>query len=311
MRSTATSPADSAPSSPTAAHRVARALARPRTMAIACIAVLSALGWLYTGLVVAPAILAGDAAALGPGMGLFARLVDPAVMGPAWLQALCATPFAAPAGPAVALWASLGLVFAMWAAMTLAMMLPTAAPMLLTYAELAETAARQSEPTVSPLVLAAGFAAVWLGFAAAATGLYFAVRPTGLMTEAMAPASRWLAGLVFIGAGLYQFSSLKQACLRACRSPFAFFFANWASTPRAVFRLGLRQGLYCLGCCWAAMLVMFAVGLMNVVWMAGLGIVMAAEKMARGEWFTRVVGVAFLGLGAALAAWAAMEVFPR
>ena len=78
---------------------------------------------------------------------------------------------------------------------------------------------------------------------------------------------------------LYQFSALKHACLTHCQQPFPFFFANWATTPRGVFRLGLTQGLYCLGCCWAMMLVMFAVGVMNVVWMAALGMVMTIEKM--------------------------------
>ena len=95
----------------------------------------------------------------------------------------------------------------------------------------------------------------------------------------MAAAGALFSGALFVGAGLYQFSALKHACLTLCQRPFPFFFANWTTEPRGVFRLGLRQGLYCLGCCWAMMLVMFAVGAMNVVWMAALGIVMTVEKM--------------------------------
>ena len=169
------------------------------------------------------------------------------------------------------------------------MMLPTAGPMILTYAEIADTAARKREPAASPLVLTAGYVAVWLGFALAATALQFALTQPALL-DAGRGESRWLAGAIFIGAGLYQFSALKQACLTLCQRPFPFFFANWTAEPRGVFRLGLRQGLYCLGCCWALMLVMFAVGAMNVVWMAALGVVMTIEKMTTTARFSRCRG---------------------
>jgi predicted metal-binding membrane protein len=123
----------------------------------------------------------------------------------------------------------------------------------------------------------------------------------------MASASELFTGAIFVGAGLYQFSALKHACLTRCQQPFPFFFANWATTSRGVFRLGVKQGLYCLGCCWAMMVVMFAVGVMNVVWMAGIGIVMTVEKMLTGRRFTHSVGVALIAAGAVvvLAAFAA------
>ena len=117
-----------------------------------------------------------------------------------------------------------------------------------------------------------------------------------------------IAAAVFVSAGIYQFTPLKQACLTACKRPFTFFFANWTPRPAGVLRLGVRQGLFCLGCCWAAMLVMFAVGVMNVVWMAALGAAMALEKVLPGIWFTRAMGVTFLGLGSAVAL-AAAKVF--
>jgi predicted metal-binding membrane protein len=279
------------------ARRLVAVLRRPRTLALGCIVFLAALGWLYAGLLVAPVIQAGQASTLGPGMGWFALIAGQGTSAPAWLQVLCIAPVT---GAGAAPWADFALVLAMWVAMTFAMMLPTAGPMLLTYAELAETAARQREPAASPLVLAAGYLAIWLGFAVAATLLQRVLISTGLLGESMGLVHTGLAATIFIGAGLYQFSSLKRACLNACKRPFTFFFANWSGEARGVFRLGLRQGMYCLGCCWAAMLVMFAVGQMNVVWMAGLGAVMTAEKMARGTWFSRLVGVTFLALGAAL-----------
>ena len=106
-----------------------------------------------------------------------------------------------------------------------------------------------------------------------------ALARAALQNSGLAAASGLFAGAIFIGAGAYQFSALKHACLTQCQRPFPFFFTNWATTPRGVFRLGVKQGFYCVGCCWAMMLVMFAVGVMNVVWMAGLGIVMTIEKI--------------------------------
>jgi predicted metal-binding membrane protein len=116
--------------------------------------------------------------------------------------------------------------------------------------------------------------------------------------------SLWLAAAIFLGAGIYQFSALKHACLTQCQRPFPFFFANWTAEPRGVFRLGLRQGLYCLGCCFAAMLIMFAAGAMNVVWMAILAILMTVEKMTTTTKFSRIVGTGFVAIGLGIAVMA-------
>ena len=190
--------------------------------------------------------------------------------GPGW-EALCR-----PA--ALGGWGDMALVPPMWIAMTLAMMLPTAGPMILTYAEIADTAARQREPVVSPVVLTAGYVAVWLGFALAASVLQIVLARHAVLEAGRVGAL--VSGALFVVAGLYQFSALKHACLTLCRRPFPFFFANWTTETRGVFRLGLRQGMVCLGCCWAMMLLMFAVGAMNVIWMAALGMAMTVEKLA-------------------------------
>jgi predicted metal-binding membrane protein len=167
--------------------------------------------------------------------------------------------------------------------------------MILTYAQIAETADAEGETVVSPLVLAAGFLVVWLGFALIASVLHLALTSLALLDATMGSVNTLFAGGILLLAGLYQFSALKQACLAKCQHPFPFFFANWSDTRRGVFRLGLRQGLYCLGCCWATMLVMFAVGVMNVVWMAAFGVIMALEKLSTTPRLSRAVGVA-LGL---------------
>jgi predicted metal-binding membrane protein len=115
--------------------------------------------------------------------------------------------------------------------------------------------------------------------------------------------SRAVSGALFIAAGLYQFSALKQSCLSKCQQPFPFFFANWTDKGAGVFRLGLRQGLYCLGCCWAMMLVLFAVGAMNVIWMAALGVVMTIEKLSTTARWSHAVGAGFVAIGAVMVAW--------
>ncbi|MGA7312246.1 MAG: DUF2182 domain-containing protein, partial [Pseudolabrys sp.] len=176
-------------------------------------------------------------------------------------------------------------------------MLPSAAPMIMTYAGIADTAARKKERIISPFVLAAGYAAVWFGFSVIAALTQILLTQVALLDATMTSASGLLSGAIFIGAGLYQFSALKHACLNHCQQPFPFFFTNWATTARGVFRLGLKQGVYCLGCCWAMMLVMFAVGVMNVIWMAGLAILMTIEKMLIGRRFTHIVGVALIVIG--------------
>ena len=262
------------PHLPPAASRLGAVFARPKAIAAICVVALAGLGWLALGL-------------------LYSGMTP--------LEAICR-------GLTVsgAAWGAGGfaIVALMWGAMTLAMMLPSAAPMILTYAEIADTAARKGERIVSPFVLAAGYMLVWLGFAAAATVAQYAFTRAALLDTGMQSASGLFSGAIFIGAGVYQFSALKHACLTQCRSPFPFFFTHWATTPRGVFRLGLKQGLYCLGCCWAMMLVMFAVGVMNVLWMAALGMLMTFEKIGSGRRFTHIVGVALIVAGVVFVATA-------
>jgi predicted metal-binding membrane protein len=265
---------------PPVSARLANTVGRPRILAGACVVVLAGLGWLYLGVMVW-AMPQGDIGALGPWL---ATAICRPTLGTATLP-----------GMASGTWdlAASALVLLMWCAMVLAMMLPSAGPMILTYAQIADTAARKAEP----VVLAAGYLAVWLGFALVATVLQGALAAAGVVDPAMSSVSGLFSGAVLLGAGLYQFSPLKHACLTACQRPFPFFFAHWTTLPGKLFRLGLRQGLYCLGCCWAMMLVMFAVGLMNVAWMAGLALVMTVEKITITTRFSRIIGAILVTVG--------------
>jgi predicted metal-binding membrane protein len=248
-----------------------RPAAHSRFVGALAIVVLAAAGGIYVGLMAADAAL---------------------------LQALCRVDFAGTASAA-----RFALVVLMWGAMVLAMMLPTAGPMVLTYGEIAETAARKGEPVASPLILIAGFVVVWLGFALAAAVLQAMLAQAALLDRQLLAAGGLLSGALFLAAGAYQFSALKRACLTHCQRPFPFFFANWTESPVGVFRLGLRQGFYCVGCCWAMMLLMLAVGVMNVAWMAALGIVMAIEKLGSGLRFTRLVGAVLTAIGVVVIVW--------
>jgi len=187
----------------------------------------------------------------------------------------------------------------MWVAMVLAMMLPGAAPMILTYAEIADTAARKGERIVSPFVLAAGYILVWLGFAVLAALVQGSLTYAGLLDVVSVSTHGWLSAVLFVGAGFYQFSPLKDACLHQCQRPLPFFFANWTTRRSGIFRLGLRQGLYCLGCCWVLMLLMFAVGVMNIVGLVVLTIVIMGEKMTTR--LARPIGMALIVIGAVFA----------
>jgi predicted metal-binding membrane protein len=170
--------------------------------------------------------------------------------------------------------ASIVAAFLLWAAMSLAMMLPSALPMISAYLDISDAAGRNNKAVVSARYLVAGYLAIWLAFAAAATALQSIVE----LTPAMALANEHHAALLLLLAGIYQFAPLKHACLVKCRMPMPYFFAHWSDHMWGVFRMGVGQGILCLACCWALMLLMFAAGLMNLMWMAGLSILIALEK---------------------------------
>ena len=179
-------------------------------------------------------------------------------------------------GPYLLSWSvyDFALVIAMWSAMSLAMMLPTAAPMISTYMDIAGAAQKKQIGVVPVAILAFGYLTVWLAFALLATLVQIGMH--GQQVAGLAGGAG--PGLVLIGAGAYQFSGLKHACLSKCRRPMPYFMANWSDRPAEVYAMGLRQGLNCLGCCWAIMSLALVAGFMNPIWMAGAGLFMLLEK---------------------------------
>jgi len=193
----------------------------------------------------------------------------------------------------------------MWWVMMIAMMVPGAAPVILLYARVFRhgQARGQIPGAVAPTAaFAAGYLACWLGFSALATALQFALEHSGLVHGMMMwSTDRWLTAGLLVAAGLYQLSPFKAACLAQCRSPVEFLARHWRPGRRGAFRLGIVHGAYCLGCCWALMLLLFAAGIMNLVWIAGLSILVLIEKLAPfGAALTKPIAVLLLLGGAAL-----------
>ena len=173
-----------------------------------------------------------------------------------------------------------GLLAAMWAVMMVGMMLPSAMPMILLYSAVERK--RASGPLLRTSVFVFGYLVVWTGFALLAAGLQKLLADVALITPAMALASRTIAGGVMIFAGVYELTPLKQACLRLCRGPVAFVTAHWRAGLSGALQMGVRHGLYCTGCCWALMLLLFVGGVMNFAWILGLAALILAQKLAPG-----------------------------
>jgi predicted metal-binding membrane protein len=193
-------------------------------------------------------------------------------------------------------------MFLMWWVMMIAMMIPSAAPMVLLYARVFRHGqARGQIPgaLVPTGMFAAGYLVCWLAFSALATALQFALEQASLVHGMwMWSTSRWLTAGLLIAAGLFQLTPLKAACLEHCRSPTAFLSQHWRPGRIGAFRLGLVHGTYCLGCCWALMLLLFAAGIMNLVWIAGLAALVLVEKLAPfGTNLSRLAAAALVGAG--------------
>jgi predicted metal-binding membrane protein len=172
------------------------------------------------------------------------------------------------------------LMLAMWWVMMVAMMLPSAAPMVLLFAAIIRKGRSRGEVHVSTGKFVAGYVVVWGGFSLGAVMVQWGLENLGLFTPMMATTSVALGGLLLISAGIYQLTPLKDACLRHCRSPVEFMAVHWRPGGAGAFAMGLTHGVFCLGCCWVLMGLLFYGGVMNPWWIAGLAIYVLIEKLA-------------------------------
>jgi predicted metal-binding membrane protein len=199
------------------------------------------------------------------------------------------------AGPGTDLGA-LGWYVGVWVTMTAAMMLPSASPMLLVYAKVASGSSRH--PAASTSVFLVGYVVSWTAYGLVAYGLYRLVRADDPSFVGWSRGGPIIAGSVIALAGLYQLTPMKRVCLRHCRTPFHFVLHRWHAGPLGALRMGVEHGLWCVGCCWALMLVLFAVGVMSLTWMVIVAAVIFAEKVLPvGERLAVVFALALVGLG--------------
>lgn len=206
------------------------------------------------------------------------------------------------AGPGTDL-GGFGWYLGIWVTMMAAMMLPSAAPMVLLFARVSGERARRSQSFVPTWVFVAGYLAVWSAFGGIAYGVYRGVQSldTGLL--AWDRGGPYVAGAALAAAGLYELTPLKNVCLRHCRSPIHLVLGGWREGRSGAFRMGAEHGAFCVGCCWGLMLALFALGVMSLFWMAVVAAVIFVEKLApQGERLTRVFSVALIALGIWIAA---------
>ncbi len=188
----------------------------------------------------------------------------------------------------------------MWVVMMIGMMMPSAAPVILLYARVGRQAAGEGKPFASTGWFVSGYFVAWTAFSVAATAAQWGLDRAALLTPTMASASTLLGGIVLIAAGAYQWTSLKDRCLTQCQSPLQFIqrSGGFRRDPFGSLRLGASHGMYCVGCCWALMTLLFVGGVMNVLWISVIAILVLAEKVIpAGRFIGRFAGVLFILAG--------------
>lgn len=219
----------------------------------------------------------------------------------AWGMANMDVPAAQFLMPAMMNWGpwDLVLVFVMWTVMMAAMMLPPASPMIAMYSRSAAVQRGHSASLLTASFIA-GYLAVWSAFSAIVTLAQWGLLSLRLVTPMMESANTWLSAILLVSAGVFQFTRLKDVCLNKCRTPMGFLMTEWRPGPGGAFIMGLRHGTFCTGCCAAMMLLLFVLGVMNLVWIAVLTVAVLLEKLLPdkwGPWPSRALGLTFCGWG--------------
>jgi predicted metal-binding membrane protein len=183
------------------------------------------------------------------------------------------------------------LTWVMWAVMMVAMMTPSAAPMILTFATINRRRLAQQGPFVPTTVFVLGYLLVWGGFSVLATFAQWGLHTAALLSPMIVITSPSVGGLLLVAAGVFQWTPLKSICLTQCRSPLGFVMTEWREGAWGALVMGLRHGSYCVGCCWVLMALLFVAGVMNLLWVAAIAALVLVEKvLPRGELVGRVAG---------------------
>jgi predicted metal-binding membrane protein len=243
-------------------------LRRDRSMVLSGLALIVALSWAYV------ASLALDMQS----MGMVAEMAMPRTH--AWNVA------------------DFALTFVMWAVMMVAMMTPSAAPMILMFAGVNRKRRQQERPYVSTSVFLLGYLMAWGGFSVLATTAQWGLHAVSLLSPMIATTSPVIGSILLLAAGIYQWTPLKHVCLTKCRSPLGFVLNEWREGRWGAFLMGLKHGAYCIGCCWSLMALLLVAGVMNLLWVAAIAGFVLLEKVApASDRLGRVAGVVLVGWG--------------
>ena len=224
-----------------------------------------------------------------------------------WIAAAMMRTSSASAASSLTRWgpAELAIIALMWGVMMIAMMTPTASPMVLGFAGLERRRiGGTGAPWGNTSAFLGGYLLVWTGFSVLATLAQWGLRSAAMLSASgMKTASPAFAAALLVSAGLFQFSTAKSACLKHCRTPVGFLLSEWRDGTSGALVMGVRHGLYCVGCCWLLMLLLFVAGVMNAAWCAALAALVLAERVLPGGlWLARVAGIVLALSGGSLAA---------
>jgi predicted metal-binding membrane protein len=190
------------------------------------------------------------------------------------------------------------LLFLMWLVMMIAMMTPSVSPLVLIFAKLNRQRKQQERPFINAVFLVAGYFLVWAAFSLAATALQWLLQQVSLLSPDMKTTSKILGSIILITTGIFQFTPLKQTCLGHCRTPLDFVWQHWKEGKAGALKMGIENGVYCLGCCWMLMVLLFVTGIMNLLWVAIIAVFVLIEKfLSQIKWIPYLAGTALILYG--------------
>jgi predicted metal-binding membrane protein len=193
------------------------------------------------------------------------------------------------------------LLFVMWGVMMVAMMTASASPMILMFSAMNRRRAEHQGPVMRTGLFVLGYLSAWTAYSAGAATAQWVLHGLALLSPMMVSTSPYLGGGLLVAAGVFQWTPLKRACLTACRSPMGFIMTEWRDGPAGALVMGFRHGVYCVGCCWVLMALLFVAGVMNLVWVAAIAAFVLVEKVVpAGERVGQAAGVALVLAGVAL-----------
>jgi len=193
--------------------------------------------------------------------------------------------------------------FIMWATMMVAMMFPSATPMILMFTIVNQQQGETQRPLIPTGLFVLGYFLVWTAYSALAAMAQWGLHVAALLSHNLVITSPLLGGVLLVAAGIFQWTPFRDACMSKCRSPLGFLMAEWREGRPGALIMGLKHGVNCVGCCWLLMLLSFVLGIMNMAWMAIVTVFMLVEKAyPRSQWVSRTTGLILVGWGLWIAA---------